>query len=160
MRSVVSFTRAVALLPLLVLPALEAVAQDDQAVIDYRQKLMTAVGANMGAISDIMKNGLPQTQNVAVHAENLDRNGLLIASAFEAQVVEGPTDAKPEIWQDKAGFAEAIEKMRLEAAKLAVIAASRDPAVVGPQVKALGKACGGCHKSFRKPKEESYKREQ
>jgi len=26
------------------------------------------------------------------------------------------------------------------------------------QMKATGKSCGGCHDSFRKPKEESFKR--
>jgi cytochrome c556 len=28
---------------------------------------------------------------------------------------------------------------------------------LGARVKALGKSCGGCHETFRKPKEESYK---
>ena len=33
-----------------------------------------------------------------------------------------------------------------------------DMAAIGAGTKALGKTCGGCHRTFRKPKEESYKR--
>ena len=34
---------------------------------------------------------------------------------------------------------------------------SGDAAAIGGQMKKVGEACGGCHKEFRKPKEQSYK---
>ena len=37
------------------------------------------------------------------------------------------------------------------------VANGGDGAAIGANVKALGRTCGGCHKEFRKPKEESYK---
>ena len=51
-----------------------------------------------------------------------------------------------------------MKAFETETAKLAEVAKSGDPAAIGPQLKATGKSCGGCHESFRKPKEESFKR--
>jgi cytochrome c556 len=135
-----------------------ATAADDKAVIDYRQDLMEGIGANMAAISDILKNGLPYQANIETHAANIERSADLIPSAFKQRVVEGPTDAKPDIWKDPERFRKAAEAMQAEAAKLVAAARDGNPEKVGPQVKALGKACGECHKPFRKPKEESYHR--
>lgn len=131
---------------------------EDEAAIQYRQKLMSAIGGEMGAIGDIMKYGLPFTQNVAVHAQNLARSATLIRSAFERRVVAGPTDSKPEVWEQHDAFLDKARKFEAEAGKLAELGAAADRAALGKQVKALGEACGGCHEDFRKPKEESYKR--
>jgi cytochrome c556 len=140
------------------LRAAEPSASEDEAAIQYRQKLMSAIGGDMGAIGDIMKYGLPFPQNVAVHAQNLARSAGLIASAFERRVVSGPTDAKPEVWEKHDAYLDKAKKLEQEAAKLAELGGAVDRAALGKQVKAVGEACGGCHEDFRKPKEESYKR--
>ena len=93
-----------------------------------------------------------------MHAGNLARSAGLIASAFEQRVVAGPTDAKPEVWQQHDTFLDKAKKLEQEAGKLEQVASSGDGAAIGRQVKALGDSCGSCHESFRKPKEESYKR--
>jgi cytochrome c556 len=132
----------------------------DEGAIQYRQKVMSAVGADMGAIGDIMKYGLPFPTHVVAHAQSLAKHADLAAAAFERKVVEGPTDAKPEVWEKHDLFLEKLRAMKAEADELARIAADGEatPAAVGAQVKALGDSCGNCHKTFRKPKEESYKR--
>ena len=154
--------RTALLVPVVVVGLLTAThaarAADDAAFVEYRQKVMSAVGANMGAISDILKNGLPFTGNIEQHAENLEGNAKLIASAFEKKITSGSTDAKPEIWQDWPKFEKAIRDFEEAASALEKAADGGDMAQVGAKVKALGKSCGGCHKAFRKPKEESYKR--
>ena len=38
---------------------------------EYREKVMESIGANMGAIGDIMKNKLPHQANIAVHARTI-----------------------------------------------------------------------------------------
>ncbi len=141
---------------LLAAPATLAGA-DDGGHIDYRQKLMGAIGADMGAISDVLKYQLPLTSSLPGHAASLVTHADLIEAAFERQVVEGPTDAKAEIWQDPEGFREAIAAFRAEAEKLRVAGESGDMAAFGTQLRALGKSCNGCHKGFRKPKEESFR---
>lgn len=133
-------------------------AQDDQAFLTYRQKVMQSIGGNMGAISAIMKNQLPYQNNIAAHARGIQIASMLIESAFKKQITEGRTDAKPDIWQDWNKFVAAAHKLRDESRQLAVVAQSGDMAAIGAQVKAVGKSCGGCHKPFRKPKEERFKR--
>jgi cytochrome c556 len=158
-------TRPLGLLALVVFASVAALpahaqtpAPSDEGTIRYRQKLMSGVGADMGAIGDILKYGLPLQNHIAIYATLLSKRSDLVAAAFERDVSAGPTDAKPEIWQDPEAFREKTQAMKDEADKLAAIAAGGDAAAIGPQVKALGEACGSCHDSFRKPKEESYKR--
>lgn len=154
-RSVVGMLIVVA--GLCVLGAGGAAASDDEAWIKYRQKVMSSIGSDMGGIADILKNGLPLIPNIEHHARSIAANALAIEPAFEHRVVAGATDAKPEIWQKREEWRADIEKLRRAADQLAAAAAGNDAAQIGPSVKALGKTCGGCHESFRKPKEESYK---
>ena len=136
----------------------QAPETSDEGTLEYRQKLMSGVGADMGAIGDILKYGLPLQSHIVAHAQMLSQRADLVAAAFERNVSEGPTDAKPEIWAKPNEFRQKTQDMKAEADRLAEIAASGDAAAIGGQVKALGDACGSCHDSFRKPKEESYKR--
>jgi len=142
----------------LALPLASAQAQSDEAFIKYRQDLMESIGGNMGAIGDTLKNKLPYKDNIATHAQGIHLASQLITSAFKKEVSAGPTDAKADIWKDWDKFATAAKNMGQESEKLAQVAKSGDMEAIGAQVKALGKACGTCHKAFRKPKEESYKR--
>ncbi len=133
-------------------------AQGDQAFLTYRQKLMQSIGGNMGAIGAILKNNLPYQNNIATHARGIQIASMLIESAFKKRITEGRTDSKPDIWQKWDKFVAAAHKLRDESRKLAVVVQSGDRAAIGAQVKAVGKSCGGCHKPFRKPKEERFKR--
>jgi len=138
--------------------ALPAGAAEDPVHIEYRQKVMKGVGADMGAISDILKHGLPYTSAIALHADRMERSAALIPDAFSKEVTAGPTDAKPEIWQKPEEFRQATADFQAAADDLEDAADDGDPAQIQAAFKALGKACGGCHEPFRKPKEESYKR--
>ena len=132
-------------------------AQDHDAFIQYRQKVMTSNGANLGAIGDILKNKLPYQSHITAHAEEIQRMSILIHDAFKKDVADGKTDAKPEIWKEWDKFTAAANDMGREAAELAKVAQSGNMEAISAQVKKLGDACGACHKPFRKPKEESYK---
>jgi cytochrome c556 len=136
-----------------------ALAADDVAYVEYRQKVMKGIGADMGAISDILKNGLPFTAAIAIHADKLGDASALIPAAFEKKVTEGLTDAKPAIWEKPDEWKDAIAALEEAADDLEEAADDGDPAAVKAAFKGLGKSCGGCHDTFRKPKEESYKRQ-
>lgn len=151
------FCLAVFAMPASVVSADSHAPDEDQVQIGYRQKLMSTIGANMGAIGDILKHRLDRPGAVANHAGQMAEAAALIAPAFRKQVTEGATDAKPKIWKDWAKFEEAIAGYEAAARDLAQAASGDDPAAVGPAMRALGKSCGSCHKPFRKPKEESYK---
>lgn len=135
-----------------------AQAQDDEHILGYRQKVMKSMGASMGAIGDILKHKLPFAGHIGVHAMDISRMSAVIEESFKKEITEGRTDAKPEVWQDWDKFVAAAEALQAEGAKLADVAAGGDMAAIGGQVKALGKACGDCHKPFRKPKEERFQR--
>ena len=142
----------------LILMLTGAHAQDDEHILGYRQKVMKSMGASMGAIGDILKHKLPFAGHIGVHASDISRMSAVIEEAFEKEITEGRTDAKPDVWQDWDKFVAAAETLREEGAKLADIASAGDMAAIGAQVKNLGKACGDCHKPFRKPKEERFQR--
>ncbi len=131
--------------------------EQDVPRVEYRQTVMSIIGGNMGAMGDIMKNRLVLPGHVAVHAGQMAEMAKLIAPAFEKNIASDATDAKPEIWEDWTKFESAIADFEKAARNLAAAAEGSDPAAVGPAMKALGKSCGGCHKPFRQPKEESFK---
>ena len=142
----------------LVLMLTGAQAQDDEHYLGYRQKVMKSMGASMGAIGDILKHKLPFAGHIGVHASDISRMSAVIAEAFEKEITEGRTDSKPDVWQDWDKFVGAAEALQEQGAKLADVASGGDMAAIGAQVKNLGKACGDCHKPFRKPKEERFQR--
>jgi cytochrome c556 len=129
----------------------------DEGALKYRQSLMESVGGDMASIANMLKYGLPVT-NAPVHADGLASHSKLAKGAFERKVIDGPTDAEPAIWEKPDEFAKSVTAFETETAKLAEAAKTGDAALIGPQLKATGKTCGGCHDNFRKPKEESYLR--
>jgi len=134
-------------------------AATDEGAIQYRQKVMGAIGANMGAVVDMFKHKLPYgTERMAEHARLLQGNVAMISSAFKQQTGDGKTDAKPAIWQDWSSFEKKIETLQTELATFEKVVASGNPKEIGGQFRKVGGACKGCHDDFRKPKEESYKR--
>jgi cytochrome c556 len=59
------------------------------------------------------------------------------------------TEALAKIWQDKAGFNAAADKLVTEAGNMLVAAKSGDLGQVGNNVRTLGGACKNCHDSYR-----------
>jgi cytochrome c556 len=151
-------TRAIVSFALLLIVAGPARAQDESGFVNYRHNLMESIGHDMGAIGDILKNGLPLQKNIAGHARSIADHSRLIAAAFEKNASGAPHDAKPNVWTDRAGFEKALADFQAEADRYAATAAGGDMAKIGAGTQALGKACNGCHETYRKPKEESYKR--
>ena len=137
-------------------------ADDDDAgaptEVAYRQKVMDNVGSNMGAIGDILKNGLMLPGAIAVHAHLMAESAQLIGPAFKKNVATKMTDAKPKIWKDWSKFESAIGDFKKAALDMEAAAKGGDMAAIGAAAKGLGKACGGCHKPFRQPKEKSFHR--
>lgn len=131
--------------------------EQDEARVKYRQSVMSGIGTHMGAIGSIMKNRLDIPGAIANHAGQMAEAAALIAPAFKKKLTGGPNDAKTNIWEDWTKFEEAAESYETAARGLAAAASGTDPKAVGPAMRKLGKSCGGCHKTFRKPKEESYK---
>jgi len=59
------------------------------------------------------------------------------------------TKALPAIWSDPAGFKKAADDLADAADKLAMLAKAGDAEGVATQIKAVGEACGACHRTYR-----------
>lgn len=137
-----------------------AIAEDrhpPEGHVQYRQKLMSAIGYHTAAIGDILKYGLGMTDHIEKHAHLIGESAELVAAAFKPRISEGATDAKPEIWEDWDHYMKDLKEFSAAAGELEKAAKGGDMAAIGAAMKGLGDSCSDCHKSFRKPKEESYK---
>lgn len=57
--------------------------------------------------------------------------------------------AKADIWKDFDGFTARADALAVAVADLRQAAATGDVAAVGDKLKAVGGACGACHKAYR-----------
>ncbi len=152
-----SHTTLVAWIGLVVLIAAAGVvlAQgEEEGVVAYRGKIMRVNGASMGAINDVLKFNLSGgNEHIVAHAETLQRESQLVASAFEQEVMSDESRALPAIWQQWDEFVTAADALGQASAKLAEVAKGGDQAAIMAEVRAVGEACSGCHDTFRKPRE-------
>lgn len=68
---------------------------------------------------------------------------------FPAGSDKGATKASPDIWTDNAGFLKAAKALADAGGALADAAKSGDAAATATAFKAVGDACGACHKAYR-----------
>jgi cytochrome c556 len=136
--------------------AVEA-ADEPANIIKYRQSIMKAIGGHMGAVAGVAKGEVTFTDEVAGHAHAINEMGKNLLRLFpkDSGPEAGETRALPVIWEKWSDFEAAVDSLKSESAKLAEVAKGGDTAAIAEQVGALGKnGCGGCHKTFRKKKEE------
>ena len=123
---------------------------DSHGIIKYRQNVMKSTAGHMGAIVDILKNGLPLEAHVSDHARSMLQNSRMTLSMFPKGSGKGRTKSKQAIWGKWSEFESAANDFELESAKLAEVAENGDMDALAKQVRATGKTCGGCHRNFRK----------
>ncbi len=123
-------------------------AQSD--VIEKRQKLMKSNSAAAKAI----KKGVEEKDYATVETKAKDIMGNMdkVLDLFPKGSTAGKTKAKAEIWDKWDDFSKNPGKVKKAASELADAAKSGDGAAVDVKVKALGDACGACHKAFRAEK--------
>ena len=123
---------------------------DSKGIIKYRQNVMKSTAGHMGAIVDILKNGLPLEAHVSDHARSMLQNSRMTLSMFPKGSGKGRTKSKQAIWENWSEFESAANNFERESAKLAEVAESGDMEALSKQVRTTGKTCSGCHRNFRK----------
>ena len=123
---------------------------DSHGIIKYRQNVMKSTAGHMGAIVDILKNGLPLEAHVSDHARSMLQNSRMTLLMFPEGSGKGRTKSKHAIWENWSEFESAAKNFERESAKLAEVAESGDMEALAKQVRATGKTCSGCHRNFRK----------
>lgn len=123
-------------------------------VVAYRKAVMDSLGAHITAISSVVKGDTSYVGHIAAHASAMAAVAGMIPDIFPEGSGVGDTRAKPEIWKNRSKFDEAAKNLKVQATKLAEVAPGGDVAAIGAQLGQVGKACGGCHDTFRaKPKQ-------
>ena len=130
-----------------------AVSTQVFAQADVIQKRQDAMKSN-GAAAKAIKAAVEAKDHATVEAKAKDIMGTAdkIVSLFPKGSTTGKTKAKPEIWEKSDDFSKAAKNLSKAAGDLASAAKAGNDADVEVKVKALGDACGSCHKQFRAEK--------
>jgi cytochrome c556 len=130
-----------------------AVSTQVFAQADVIQKRQDAMKGNSEAAKAI-KAAVEAKDYATVEAKAKDIMGTAdkIVSLFPKGSTTGKTKAKPEIWEKSDDFSKAAKNLSKASGDLASAAKAGNDADVGVKVKALGDACGSCHKQFRAEK--------
>jgi len=129
----------------------EALAQaKPETLVKQRQSAMTLIGKYWGPMAGMMQGKIPYDVKVIQrNAGFLDNLSRMPWDGFAESTKDVKSAALPAIWSDNAKFAEAADRLQNEASKQYAVSRSGDEAAVKAQLGAVGKACGGCHESFR-----------
>jgi len=129
----------------------EALAQaKPETLVKQRQAAMTLQGKYFGPMAGMMQGKVPYDAKIVQrNAGFLDNLSRMPWDGFAESTKDVKSAALPAIWSESAKFAEAADRLQSEASKLYAVSRSGDEAAVKAQIGAVGKACGGCHESFR-----------
>lgn len=129
----------------------EALAQaKPEQLVKQRQAVMTLQGKYFGPMAGMAQGRIPYDAKIVQrNAGFLDNLSRMPWDGFADSTKDVKSAALPAIWTDSAKFAEAADRLQNEASKLYSVSRSGDEAAVKEQIGAVGKACGGCHESFR-----------
>ena len=144
-----SFALAAAALITASSAALAADAPKD--LVEYRQRVMSALGGHTGAIAAMVKQQVSY-DHIKAHADALAATAPVVADIFPENSGPGDyaeTDTLPAVWEKPAEFQVAIEQFEKAAAAFPAAAQSGDRATILEAFKALGGSCGNCHETFR-----------
>lgn len=130
---------------------LSALAQaKPEQLVKQRQSAMTLIAKYWGPIAGMASGKVPYDANVvsrnATYLENLAQ---MPWDGFNESTKDVKSAALPAVWAEPKKFQEAADRLQAEAVKLATAARAKDEAGVKAQFGAVGKACGGCHETFR-----------
>jgi len=114
-------------------------------LVKQRQSVMTLQGKYFGPLAAMPYNADIVKRNAAF-LDNLPR---MPWDTFDPSTKDLKSNALPAIWEQPDKFKEAASRLENEAQKLYQVSQSGDENAVKAQIGAVGKACGGCHESFR-----------
>ena len=122
-----------------------------ETLVKQRQAVMTLQGKYFGPLAGMAQGKAPYNADIVKrNAAFLDNLTRMPWDTFDPSTKDvKPSGALPAIWEQPAKFREAADRLQNEAQKLYQVSQSGDEGAVKAQIGALGKACGGCHESFR-----------
>ena len=130
---------------------IDAVAQaKPEVLVKQRQSVMTLQGKYFGPMAGMAQGKIPYDAKIIQrNAAFLEALSQMPWDGFNENTKGVKSGALPVIWDKPSEFKQAQERLQNETAKLAQVSKSGDEAAVKAQIGATGKACGGCHETFR-----------
>jgi cytochrome c556 len=134
-----------------ILAATPALASTPDRAIGYRQDVYGLIGWNFAALGEMVRGKRAwDGAEFARRAERVAQLSLMTDEAFPPGSDKGATtDAKPEIWTNRADFDAKMEDFRREAAALAAAAKGGDEAAIKAQFAKTGGTCKACHDQYK-----------
>lgn len=120
--------------------------------IDYRHSVYHVIAWNVHKLGDAVDGKVAYDKEAfATQAARVAALAPMLPEGFpEGSYVAGKTDAKPEIWTNRAEFDELMRKLAAKSAALAEVAKDGDLAKAKPAFKELTQVCKSCHDKFKK----------
>jgi cytochrome c556 len=124
-----------------------------QEIVKDRQTLMKSNGRALGGTLSAMAKGDKPYDQAAVEAaltvldETAKKLPTLFPDSTKGLKAEGDYSTSPKVWEDKAGFDAHI--VTFAKAVTDAKAKIKDLDSLKANVGGIGKACGGCHETFR-----------
>ncbi|MCH1554041.1 MAG: cytochrome c [Luminiphilus sp.] len=144
------FSLVVLLSAALSLPAIAHIERSEP-LQSLRQSYFAIVGMTFGPMGDMVKGDIEWNgEQFAAWASDLEAvSRVTVERGFAPGSDKGKTRARPEIWDNKADFEEKLGNFRMEAAKLAEVAATGDRQAIAGQFRETGGACKACHDNYK-----------
>jgi len=129
----------------------EALAQaKPETLVKQRQSAMTLMGKYFGPMAGMAQGKVPYDAKIVQrNAGFLDNLSRMPWDGFSEGTKGAKSAALPAIWSEPTKWGDAADRLQNEASKLYAVSRSGDEGAVKAQIGAVGKACGGCHESFR-----------
>src|SRR3954470_3212818 len=119
-------------------------------LVRQRQAVMILQGKYFGPLAGMAQGKAPYNADIVKrNAAFLDNLTRMPWDTFDPATKDVKSNALPAIWEQQDKFKEATSRLENEAQKLYQVSQSGDENAVKAQIGAVGKACGGCHESFR-----------
>jgi cytochrome c556 len=121
-----------------------------ETLVKQRQSVMTLQGKYFGPMAGMAQGKLPYNADIVRrNAAFLDNLSRMAWDGFDPSTKDVKSAALPAVYEQPDKFKEGQARLENEANKLYEVSRSGDEAAVKAQIGAVGKACGGCHESFR-----------
>ncbi|MFK7822974.1 MAG: cytochrome c [Oligoflexales bacterium] len=124
---------------------------------EYREKVMSAVGAHMKSLSLILKqkDNTALHKHISKHTANMDELAAISQDifSFDSKDAKG-SKTKSKAWDEKTkslsdGFKKELSKFQEATKKAAELTKSNDISKLKPALGVLGKSCKSCHDSYK-----------
>jgi cytochrome c556 len=118
--------------------------------IAVRKAAFKMSAVSFGGMKGALERGT-DVKTLGFAASSLAGWARALPAAFPTGSQGVPSEALPNVWSDKEGFAKAAAVYAAAADKLAMAAKAGDKESFGAALTETGAACGACHKLYKKP---------